>query len=146
MFKTNQPKGNTMNKIRIFHKAFENEVSHVATMRMPTNKNLDQTLEYVFKRTQNLDEAWINDSIGFDMIPTVETRSTCVGDIFEVFENEKTVRSRYYVVMGKGFKYITPATFELIAELKDNDLMQYFSNCHLSKNINSQTIKQINVA
>ena len=40
MFKTNQSKGNTMNKIRIFHKAFENEVSHVATMKMPTNKNL----------------------------------------------------------------------------------------------------------
>ena len=82
MFKTNQLK-ETMTKIRIFHKAFENEIKHVATMKMPTNKNIDETLEYVFKRTQNLNETWINDSIGFDMIPTVETRSTCVGDIIE---------------------------------------------------------------
>jgi len=60
-----------MTKIRIFHKAFENEISHVATMKMPTNKNIDETLEYVFKRTQNFNEAWITENVGFNMLPTI---------------------------------------------------------------------------
>ena len=30
-----------MNKIEVFHKAFENEISHVATMKMPMNKNTE---------------------------------------------------------------------------------------------------------
>ena len=110
MFKTNQPK-ETMTKIRIFHKAFENEIKHVATMKMPTNKNIDETLEYVFKRTQNLNETWINDSIGFDMIPTVETRSTCVGDIIEILNQNNIKKSFLFVVMGKGFKQITPQIY-----------------------------------
>jgi hypothetical protein len=76
---------------------------------MPTNKNIDEILEYVFKRTQNLNEAWINDSIGFDMIPTVETRSTMVGDLFVVCFKSKTGRGfieRTYQIANRGFKRV----------------------------------------
>ena len=144
MFKTNQLK-ETMTKIRIFHKAFENEIKHVATMKMPTNKNIDETLEYVFKRTQNLNETWINDSIGFDMIPTVETRSTCVGDIIEILNQNNIKKSFLFVVMGKGFKQITPQIYNEISILKDNELAQYFFNCNLSKDIDIKSIKETKI-
>ena len=134
-----------MTKIRIFHKAFENEIKHVATMKMPTNKNIDETLEYVFKRTQNLNEAWINDSIGFDMIPTVETRSTSCGDIIEILNQNNIKKSFLFVVMGKGFKQITPQIYNEISILKDNELAQYFFNCNLSKDIDIKSIKETKI-
>ena len=134
-----------MTKIRIFHKAFENEIKHVATMKMPTNKNIDEILEYVFKRTQNLNEAWINDSIGFDMIPTVETRSTSCGDIIEILNQNNIKKSFLFVVMGKGFKQITPQIYNEISILKDNELAQYFFNCNLSKDIDIKSIKETKI-
>ena len=134
-----------MIKIRIFHKAFENEIKHVATMKMPTNKNIDETLEYVFKRTQNLNEAWINDNIGFDMIPTVETRSTSCGDIIEILNQNNIKKSFLFVVMGKGFKQITPQIYNEISILKDNELAQYFFNCNLSKDIDIKSIKETKI-
>jgi hypothetical protein len=124
-----------MRKIRIFHKAFENEIKHVATMKMPTNKNINETLEYAFKRTQNLNESWIENNIGFNMLPTLETRSTSCGDIIEVFTNQDCESSNLYIVMGKGFKKITPQTYNEISILKDNELAQYFFNCNLSKDL-----------
>ena len=139
---TNQPK-ETMTKIRIFHKAFENEIKHVATMNMPINKNIDETLEYVFKRTQNLNEAWISENVGFNMLPTVETRSTSCGDIIEIL-NQNNV-SNLYVVMGKGFKQITPQIYNEISILKDNELAQYFFNCNLSKDIDIKSIKETKI-
>ena len=144
MKKTNQPK-ETMTKIRIFHKAFENEIKHVATMKMPTNKNIDETLEYVFKRTQNLNEAWINDNIGFNMLPTVETRSTSCGDIIEILNQNNIKKSFLFVVMGKGFKQITPQIYNEISILKDNELAQYFFNCNLSKDIDIKSIKETKI-
>ena len=132
-----------MTKIRIFHKAFENEIKHVATMKMPTNKNIDETLEYVFKRTQNLNEAWITENVGFNMLPTVETRSTSCGDIIEIL-NQNNV-SNLYVVMGKGFKKITPQIYNEISILKDNELAQYFFNCNLSKDIDIKSIKETKI-
>ena len=125
-----------MIKIRIFHKAFENEIKHVATMKMPTNKNIDETLEYVFKRTQNLNEAWISENVGFNMLPTVKTRSTSCGDIIEILNQNNIKKSFLFVVMGKGFKQITPQIYNEISILKDNELAQYFFNCNLSKDIN----------
>ena len=144
MFKTNQPK-ETMTKIRIFHKAFENEIKHVATMKMPTNKNIDEILEYVFKRTQNLNEAWINDNIGFNMLPTVKTRSTSCGDIIEILNQNNIKKSFLFVVMGKGFKQITPQIYNEISILKDNELAQYFFNCNLSKDIDIKSIKETKI-
>ena len=138
-------KKETMTKIRIFHKAFENEISHVATMKMPTNKNIDETLEYVFKRTQNLNEAWITENVGFNMLPTVETRSTSCGDIIEVFPGQDYEPSNLYVVMGKGFKRITPQIYNEISILKDNELAQYFFNCNLSKDIDIKSIKETKI-
>ena len=134
-----------MIKIRIFHKAFENEIKHVATMKMPTNKNIDETLEYVFKRTQNLNEAWINDNIGFNMLPTVETRSTSCGDIIEILNQNNIKKSFLFVVMGKGFKQITPQIYNEISILKDNELAQYFFNCNLSKDIDIKSIKETKI-
>ena len=134
-----------MTKIRIFHKAFENEIKHVATMKMPTNKNIDETLEYVFKRTQNLNEAWINDNIGFNMLPTVETRSTSCGDIIEILNQNNIKKSFLFVVMGKGFKQITPQIYNEISILKDNELAQYFFNCNLSKDIDIKSIKETKI-
>jgi len=142
--KTNQPK-ETMTKIRIFHKAFENEISHVATMKMPTNKNIDETLEYVFKRTQNLNEAWITENVGFNMLPTVETRSTSCGDIIEILNQNNIKKSFLFVVMGKGFKRITPQIYNEISILKDNELAQYFFNCNLSKDIDIKSIKETKI-
>ena len=107
MFKTNQTIGTKMTKIRIFHKAFENEIKHVATMKMPINKNIDETLEYVFKRTQNLNEAWITENVGFNMLPTVETRSTSCGDIIEIGDGTQyqvqKARCQYKYAGGKRF-------------------------------------------
>ena len=141
---TNQPK-ETMTKIRIFHKAFENEIKHVATMKMPTNKNIDETLEYVFKRTQNLNEAWITENVGFNMLPTVETRSTSCGDIIEILNQNNIKKSFLFVVMGKGFKKITPQIYNEISILKDNELAQYFFNCNLSKDIDIKSIKETKI-
>ena len=141
---TNQPK-ETMTKIRIFHKAFENEIKHVATMKMPTNKNIDETLEYVFKRTQNLNEAWISENVGFNMLPTVETRSTSCGDIIEILNQNNIKKSFLFVVMGKGFKQITPQIYNEISILKDNELAQYFFNCNLSKDIDIKSIKETKI-
>jgi hypothetical protein len=144
MFKTNQSK-ELMTKIRIFHKAFENEIKHVATMKMPTNKNIDETLEYVFKRTQNLNEAWITENVGFNMLPTVETRSTSCGDIIEILNQNNIKKSFLFVVMGKGFKQITPQIYNEISILKDNELAQYFFNCNLSKDIDIKSIKETKI-
>ena len=134
-----------MTKIRIFHKAFENEISHVATMKMPTNKNIDETLEYVFKRTQNLDKAWITENVGFNMLPTVETRSTSCGDIIEILNQNNIKKSFLFVVMGKGFKRITPQIYNEISILKDNELAQYFFNCNINKDIDIKSIKETKI-
>jgi hypothetical protein len=134
-----------MTKIRIFHKAFENEIKHVATMKMPTNKNIDETLEYVFKRTQNLNEAWISENVGFNMLPTVETRSTSCGDIIEILNQNNIKKSFLFVVVGKGFKQITPQIYNEISILKDNELAQYFFNCNLSKDIDIKSIKETKI-
>ena len=134
-----------MTKIRIFHKAFENEIKHVATMKMPINKNIDETLEYVFKRTQNLNEAWITENVGFNMLPTVETRSTSCGDIIEILNQNNIKKSFLFVVMGKGFKKITPQIYNEISILKDNELAQYFFNCNLSKDIDIKSIKETKI-
>jgi len=132
-----------MNKIDVFHKAFENDISHVATMKMPMNKNTDDTLEYIYKRTQNINDSWHKDSVGFDMIPTVETRSTSCGDIIEILNQNNT--SNLYVVMGKGFKKVTPQTYNEISILKDNELAQYFFNCNRSKDIDIKSIKETKI-
>ena len=132
-----------MNKIDVFHKAFENDISHVATMKMPMNKNTDDTLEYIYKRTQNINDSWHKDSVGFDMIPTVETRSTSCGDIIEILNQNNT--SNLYVVMGKGFKRITPQIYNEISILKDNELAQYFFNCNRSKDIDIKSIKETKI-
>ena len=144
MFNNKKKSRNMTNtKIRIFHKAFENEISHVATMKMPTNKNIDETLEYVFKRTQNLNDLWITENVGFNMLPTVETRSTSCGDIIEILNQNNT--SNLYVVMGKGFKKVTPQTYNEISILKDNELAQYFFNCNRSKDIDIKSIKKTKI-
>tara|TARA_R110002049_G_scaffold58383_1_gene158863 strand:- start:253 stop:660 length:408 start_codon:yes stop_codon:yes gene_type:complete len=128
-----------MNKIDVFHKAFENDISHVATMKMPINKNTDDTLEYIYKRTQNINDSWHKDSIGFYMIPKTDTRSTSCGDIIKMYNNE------YYVVRGTGFTYIDEKTFKEISKLKDNQLAQYFFDCHKKKDIDLKAIKQTKI-
>jgi len=134
-----------MNKIDVFHKAFENDISHVATMKMPMNKNTDDTLEYIYKRTQNINDSWHKDSVGFDMIPTVETRSTSCGDIIEILNQNNIKKSFLFVVMGKGFKRITPQIYNEISILKDNELAQYFFNCNRSKDIDIKSIKKTKI-
>ena len=134
-----------MNKIDVFHKAFENDISHVATMKMPMNKNTDDVLEYIYKRTQNINDGWHKDSVGFDMIPTVETRSTSCGDIIEILNQNNIKKSFLFVVMGKGFKRITPQIYNEISILKDNELAQYFFNCNRSKDIDIKSIKETKI-
>ena len=68
-------------------------------MKMPTNKNIDETLEYVFKRTQNLNEAWISENVGFNMLPTVETRSTSCGDIIEILNQNNSQKNLFYSLL-----------------------------------------------
>ena len=122
-----------INRIRVFHKAFENEIKHVATLKRPTNKTFNGVLEYVYKRTQNMHESWTADGVGFTMHPSIATRSTSCGDIFEILTTDN--KSSYYVVMGQGFKKITNDTYGEILKLKDDDLSIYFMKCHRNKDV-----------
>ena len=115
----NLTKGNTMKKIeqvRLIHSAFkhrrdqEGDANHIATY-VPANPfdHVDQVLEDVYRRTQNIDESWINDKSNFTVIPSVDTRSTSVDDLMVVcYANKDGVgyNEVFYRVDDVGFEQL----------------------------------------
>jgi len=105
-------------QIRIlFPETEETKRDHIATYEPNVILNnyfdIEEILEEVFTATQNLEESWnsvkINPNGGFTVLPTVETRSTMVGDLFVVCFKSKTNRGfleRTYQVANRGFKRI----------------------------------------
>ena len=102
-------------KIRLIHKAFEDEPNHVATYVPNNNKNVLENLEDLYSRTQNLDFSWIKDKSNFSMIPTTDQRSTSVGDLAVVcYENTK----------GNGYK-------EVVYRADDIGWSKWFGSQHI---------------
>jgi len=94
-------------QIRLIHKAFEKEPNHIATYVPSPLISATENLEELFKRTQNLDESWIKFKQNFSMIPTVDTRSTSVGDLMVCcYENPNGngYKEVWYKVADAGFE------------------------------------------
>ena len=90
-------------QIRLIHSAFkhrkanESSTNHVATF-VPMSSNVDEAMQELFSKTQNVDESWVKLANGqFTLRPVTNTRSTSVGDIMTVcYQNPK----------GNGFKEV----------------------------------------
>tara|TARA_R100000781_G_C4046692_1_gene115973 strand:+ start:360 stop:677 length:318 start_codon:yes stop_codon:yes gene_type:complete len=94
-------------QIRLIHKAFEKEPNHIATYVPSQNLTVDENLEQLYSRTQNIEESWIKDKSNFSVIPTTDQRSTMVGDLMVVcYDNPKGNGSKevWYQVDDVGFK------------------------------------------
>ena len=94
-------------QIRLIHKSFEKEPNHIATYVPSQNITVEENLEQLYSRTQNIEESWIKDKSNFSVIPTTDQRSTMVGDLMVVcYDNPKGNGSKevWYQVDDVGFK------------------------------------------
>lgn len=87
----------TIEQIRLIHTAFEKEPNHIATYVPSQNLTIEENLEELYSRTQNIEGSWIKDKSNFTVIPVTNQRSTSVGDIMVVcYDNPE----------GNGFKEV----------------------------------------
>ena len=93
-------------QIRLIHKAFEKEPNHIATYVPSQNLTVEENLEQLYSRTQNIESSWIKDKSNFSVIPTTDQRSTSVGDLMVVcYENPNGngYKEVWYQVADVGF-------------------------------------------
>ena len=94
-------------QIRLIHKAFEKEPNHIATYVPSQNLTVEENLEQLYSRTQNIESSWIKDKSNFSVIPTTDQRSTSVGDLMVVcYENPNGngYKEVWYKVADVGFE------------------------------------------
>nr|BAR32369.1 hypothetical protein [uncultured Mediterranean phage uvMED] len=108
-------------QIRLIHKTFKGEIDHkvwdhVATYVPSQNITVEENLEQLYSRTQNIEDSWIKDKSNFSVIPTTDQRSTMVGDLMVVcYDNPK----------GNGFK-------EVWYQVADVGFEKYFEKQHVA--------------
>ena len=125
-------------KITVSHKAFEDKPLPIAKITL--KGDVDENLELAFKFTQNIMDSWshpeFRDQDGDDSVEvlaplkvgkdgkTFGHRSTSVGDIMIVEQNDKT---EIFVVASVGFKKIdTLKMIELLSMSRDEGMLAMY--------------------
>ena len=95
--------------VEVFHAAFEDEPTHVATLRR--NQPLGQALEDAFTVTQNLESSWVQArrehwvSVTVPVLERGACRSTSMGDYVRVVAEDGS--ESFFRCCAVGWKAIT---------------------------------------